>query len=61
MTVEVVLDRFAEPKYFCKWGWTRMSTSRPTGKSADVGQSKFSRVPDAVQRSARAEADAEYR
>jgi hypothetical protein len=23
-----------EAKYFCKWGWTPLSTNRPTGKSA---------------------------
>jgi hypothetical protein len=37
-----------EAKYFCKVGWTRLSTNRPTGKSADRavqpwrGYSRFS-------------------
>jgi hypothetical protein len=25
-----------EAKYFCKGGWTRLSTTRPTGKSAGL-------------------------
>jgi hypothetical protein len=25
-----------EAKYFCKWGWTPLSTNRPTGKSPHV-------------------------
>jgi hypothetical protein len=37
-----------EAKYFCKGGWTEKC---PTGKSPDNVESKFSRVPDAVQRS----------
>ena len=24
-----------EAKYFCKWGWTALSTNRPTGKSLE--------------------------
>jgi hypothetical protein len=24
-----------EAKYFCKWGWTPLSTNRPTGKSLE--------------------------
>jgi hypothetical protein len=36
---------------FCKGDSTSLSTNRPTGKSPDVDESKFSRVPDAVQRS----------
>jgi hypothetical protein len=30
-----------EAKYFCKQGWTRLSTSRPTGKSLDCGENTF--------------------
>jgi hypothetical protein len=28
-----------EAKYFCKQGWTALSTNRPTGKSPDRGES----------------------
>ena len=34
-----------KPKYFCKEGWTPLSTNRPTGKSPDCGESKFRSCP----------------
>ena len=38
-----------EAKYFCKWGWTPLSTNRPTGKSLEPvllsALSVFARVP----------------
>ncbi len=34
-----------EAKYFCKEGWTPLSTNRPTGKSVDCGESKFRSCP----------------
>src|ERR1700730_6618522 len=30
-----------EAKYFCKRGWTPLSTNRPTGKSVDCGENTF--------------------
>jgi hypothetical protein len=30
-----------EAKYFCKGGWTPLSTNRPTGKSLDCGENTF--------------------
>jgi hypothetical protein len=32
-------------KYFCKRGWTRLSTKRPTGKSLDGNESTFRACP----------------
>jgi hypothetical protein len=46
-----------KPKYFCKQGWTALSTNRPTGKSPDGSERKFARVPDAVQRPSRCTAE----
>src|ERR1700730_6092045 len=34
-----------EAKYFCKEGWTALSTNRPTGKSLDCGESTFRSCP----------------
>src|SRR5216684_2487692 len=34
-----------EAKYFCKEGWTALSTIRPTGKSPHGGESKFRSCP----------------
>jgi hypothetical protein len=34
-----------EAKYFCKWGWTPLSTNRPTGKSPHGSESKFHSCP----------------
>jgi hypothetical protein len=34
-----------EAKYFCKQGWTPLSTNRPTGKSLDCGESNFLSCP----------------
>jgi hypothetical protein len=34
-----------EAKYFCKWGWTPLSTNRPTGKSPHGSESKFRSCP----------------
>jgi len=34
-----------EAKYFCKGGWTALSTNRPTGKSPYHGESKFRSCP----------------
>src|SRR5713226_3885428 len=34
-----------EAKYFCKEGWTALSTNRPTGKSPHGGESKFRSCP----------------
>jgi hypothetical protein len=42
-----------EWKYFCKGDSTAVSLICPSGKSADGVESKFSRVPHAVQRSSR--------
>jgi len=46
-----------KPKYFCKGGWTSLSTNRPTGKSLEPvllsALSVFARVPDTVQRALR--------
>ena len=30
-----------EAKYFCKWGWTPLSTNRSTGKSLDCDENTF--------------------
>jgi hypothetical protein len=30
-----------EAKYFCKWGWTPLSTNCPTGKSLDCDENTF--------------------
>jgi len=30
-----------EAKYFCKWGWTPLSTNCPSGKSLDCGKNTF--------------------
>src|SRR5216683_6811660 len=32
-------------KYFCKWGWTPLSTNRPTGKSLHGSESILSSCP----------------
>jgi len=42
-----------EAKYFCKEGWTPLSTNRPTGKSPNGGESIFLSFPDAEQRAPR--------
>src|SRR6266481_6140534 len=34
-----------EAKYFCKWGWTPLSTNRTTGKSPDCIERKFRSCP----------------
>jgi hypothetical protein len=34
-----------EAKYFCKEGWTALSTNRPTGKSPRGSESTFRSCP----------------
>jgi hypothetical protein len=42
-------DDLREAKYFCKGGWTALSTKRPTGKSPQGGKC----TPNALTRDAK--------
>src|ERR1700730_8320416 len=37
----VMICPTGEAKYFCKWGWTPLSTNCPTGKSLDCRENTF--------------------
>jgi hypothetical protein len=49
-----------EAKYFCKEGWTPLSTSRPSGKSQHGSESKSARIPDAARLAHHAETGEAY-